>query len=51
MCKVYRVEHNSKVSFTLRRLDRSTTGIGSRYFNSIGQARNYADKIGLKCIN
>ena len=51
MCKVIRVEHKSQVRFGLRRLDRSTIGIGNKYFKSIGEARKYAETIGLIVLN
>lgn len=51
MCKVIRLVVNCHTRFSIRRLDRTTTGIGNRYFNSVGEARNYAKSIGLEVIN
>lgn len=47
---IIRCENSCGVSFGLRRMDRSTTGIGCRYFNCIGKARAYAEEIGMEII-
>ena len=47
---IIRCENEKGVSFGLRRTDRTTTGIGCRYFQGIGEAREYAKSIGLEII-
>ena len=47
---IIRCESANGVSFGLRRMDRSTIGIGCRYFAGIGGAREYAKQIGMTII-
>lgn len=47
---IIRCESESGVSFGLRRMDRSTIGIGCRYFDCIGKARAYAEELGMTII-
>ena len=50
MCYIVRLNVKGKGRFSLRRMDMSTTGIGSKYFNCIGEAKKHAEKLGLKII-
>lgn len=47
---IIRVQDGCHAKFGLRRSDRTTAGIGCRYFNCIGKAREYADQIGMTII-
>ena len=49
MVYIRRFWTSSGTRFTLRRLDR--TAVCCRYFRAIGQARKYAEELGLKVIN
>jgi len=48
---IIRITVNGRATFGLRRLDRTTTGIGCHYFEGIGGAREYAEKIGLTIVD
>ena len=49
MVRIQRIWTKDGTRFTLRRLDR--TAVCCRYFRAIGQARKYAEELGLKVIN
>lgn len=49
MVRIQRILTKDGTRFTLRRLDR--TAVCCRYFRAIGQARKYAEELGLKVIN
>lgn len=49
MVKIQRIWTKDGTRFTLRRLDR--TAVCCKYFRAIGQARKFAEELGLTVIN
>ena len=49
MVQIKRIATNGKARFCLKRLDRSV--VNHRYFKCIGEARNYANELGLEVLN
>ena len=47
---IIRISVHGKATFGLRMMDRTTKGIGCHYFTCIGEAREYAEKIGLNIM-